>query len=433
MTNVTVSPKSSRFPVYLDYIGYFGMHLTCVGAFFTGVKWSDLALCFSLYFVRMFGLMAGYHRYFSHRSFKTSRTFQFLLGLLGTLGYQKGPLWWASHHRYHHRYSDTYLDYHSPIQRGFLHAHSGWFLDRNNRETKWDRVGDLARYPEIVWLDNWNLVPVFSLALLLFLFFGWSGVVWGFCINTILIWHAIHAIGSFGHRFGGYRRFLTADNSRNKWFIALVLLGEGWHNNHHFYPSSARQGFVWWEIDIAYYVLRVMKRMGLIWDLRVPPPNLIHDSTLVAQTHLRKFELWLMDLRLGMARRIEEVVRAHEHSESADGLMQLLKQAIELRLDDFSTDVIEWLHRDPERLRTVLADLRIELSEEVEIISDKFRKETGIVLSLAIDEELGRRARDCPFAHLLLKGDESSQFATVVEPLKKTLTHELIPVWSEKV
>src|SRR5262249_42976537 len=133
------------------------------------------------------------------------------------------------------------------------------------------RVQDLARYPELVWLDRWSLLPIAVLAILIWLGFGWSGVIWGFCISTVLIWHAIHSIGSFGHRFGGYRRFATADNSRNKWFLALVLLGEGWHNNHHFYPASARAGFVWWEYDIVYWVLKCMERLGLVWDLRVPP------------------------------------------------------------------------------------------------------------------------------------------------------------------
>jgi stearoyl-CoA desaturase (delta-9 desaturase) len=376
----------------------------------------------------MFGLMAGYHRYFAHRSFKTSRAFQFLLGLLGTLGYQKGPLWWASHHRYHHRYSDTYLDYHSPIQRGFLYSHSGWFLDRSNRETKWGRVGDLARYRELVWLDNWNLVPVFSLALLLLLFFGWRGVVWGFCVNTILIWHAIHAIGSFGHRFGGYRRFVTTDNSRNKWFIALILLGEGWHNNHHFYPSSARQGFVWWEIDTAYYVLKLMSWTGLIWDLRLPPKHLIHGGRLVAQSHLRKFELWLMELRLSMAERVEEIARADEDWVPEDGSIPLLKQSLEIPFDDFSANVTEWLHRDPEQLRTVIAALRLELFEAIEILSDKFRKETVTALSIGIENELRRRAPACPFGHLLLKRDEVSQLAMRTDPAKKPLTQHLLPV-----
>lgn len=416
MTNVNISPKSSRFPLLLDYVGYFGMHVACLGVFWTGVKWSDLALCFSLYLVRMFGLMAGYHRYFSHRSFKTSRAFQFLLGLLGTLGYQKGPLWWASHHRYHHRYSDTYLDYHSPVHRSFLYSHSGWFLDKSNRETKFDRVGDLARYPELVWLDKWNLLPVLTLALLLLFFFGWSGFIWGFCINTILVWHAIHAIGSFGHRFGGYRRFATTDNSRNKWFIALALLGEGWHNNHHFYPSSARQGFIWWEIDIAYYVLKLMGWMGLIWDLRLPPEHLIHGGGPVAQSHLKKFELWLMHLRLGIARRVEAAMRRDQGWRPEDeATLQVFKQSLEIRLDDFSAEVVEWLHRDPEQLRKIVAALRLQLAQEVDLLSDTLGKEILITLLPSIEDEFYSHALNCPFGHLFLTREKARQSA--LEPV----------------
>jgi stearoyl-CoA desaturase (delta-9 desaturase) len=376
----------------------------------------------------MFGLMAGYHRYFSHRSFKTSRPFQFFLALLGTLGYQKGPLWWASHHRFHHRYSDTYLDYHSPIQRSFLYSHCGWFLDKNNRETKYDRVADLARYPELVWLDNWNLIPVFSLAVILFFLFGWRGLVWGFCVNTILIWHAIHAIGSFGHRFGGYRRFITADNSRNKWFIALALLGEGWHNNHHFYPSSARQGFVWWEIDTAYYILKLMNWIGLIWDLRVPPKHLIQNGRTTAEHRLKEFEFWLMELRLGLAQRIEEVARANDGWNGQSECLQLFRQSLELRLDEFSADVIEWLHRDPEQLRKITTVLQRDFLEEVTTLSDKLRQQTLIALSMAVEDEFRRRASDCPLAHLFFEREGRGQFArrTKLSPITKTLTERLI-------
>jgi stearoyl-CoA desaturase (delta-9 desaturase) len=415
MADVNVLSKQSRFPLFLDYVGYFGMHAACLGAFWTGVKWSDIALCFALYLVRMFGLMAGYHRYFSHRSFKTSRTVQFLLGLLGSLGYQKGPLWWASHHRYHHRYSDTYLDYHSPLHRSFLYSHSGWFLDSDNRQTKFDRVGDLARYPELVWLDDWNLIPVFIMAILLLLLFGWSGFIWGFCINTILIWHAIHAIGSFGHRFGGYRRFATTDNSRNKWFIAIALLGEGWHNNHHFYPSSARQGFVWWEIDVAYYVLRVMCWLGLIWDLRLPPERLIRGNGLVAQGHLRRFELWLVDLRLEIAQLVESSAKRNDAWKPENQFpLQLFKQSIEIRLDDFATDVIEYLHSDPEQIKEAVAALRSELNKEVDAFSERLGKEIAFVLLPRLENELCRHLLNCPFSHLLLEREEAKQF--VLEP-----------------
>lgn len=398
----------SRFPIILDYVGYFSMHGACLGAFWTGVRWSDIALCFTLYLVRMFGLMAGYHRYFSHRSFKTSRAVQFLLGLLGSLGYQKGPLWWASHHRYHHRYSDTYLDYHSPVHRPFLYSHSGWFLDANNRQTKFDRVGDLLRYPELIWLDKWSLLPVFFLAVLLLLFFGWRGLIWGFFINTILIWHAIHAIGSFGHRFGGYRRFATTDNSRNKWFLAIALLGEGWHNNHHFYPSSARQGFVWWEIDIAYYILKGMNRVGLIWDLRVPSKQLINGDGRTLQGRSKRFELWLIGLRVGIADRIERAARRDEVIDPQDEFsLQLLKQSLEVRLDDFDANVLELLNHSPEQLKNIFAALRIAMANDVRAFSGRLSRDKVDVLLSLIEDELCRHAIKCPLSHFFLDQEEA--------------------------
>jgi stearoyl-CoA desaturase (delta-9 desaturase) len=199
---------------------------------------------------------------------------QFLLALVGAFGVQKGVLWWASQHRIHHRYSDTPLDPHSPMHRSFLYSHSGWFLDVRNRDAEIHLVPDLARFPELRWLDDWNLLVGAGFGIAVWAIFGWSGFFWGFSVSTILIWHAIHGIGSFGHRFGGYRRFPTADNSRNKWFLGIALLGDGWHNNHHYYPASARHGFVWWEVDIVYYGLWLFERLGLIWDVHLAPAQI---------------------------------------------------------------------------------------------------------------------------------------------------------------
>lgn len=386
----SVTPTtSSRYPNTLDYVGYIGFHLACLGALWTGVTWRDVALCAACYLTRMFGLMAGYHRYFAHRSFKTSRTFQFLLALLGTLGVQKGVLWWASTHRHHHRYSDTELDLHSPIHKSFLYSHSGWFLDKANRSTDLARVQDLARYPELVWLDRFDLLPVTAFALLVWLGFGWSGLFWGFFLSTVLIWHAIHAIGSFGHRFGGYRRFATADNSRNKWFLALVLLGEGWHNNHHFYPGSARAGFVWWEYDVTYWLLRGLERLGLVWDLRVPPEPVRRADDPRAQAQVRRFERWLMELRLGLGQRLEA---------AGDGEpVRQLRQALELRLDAFGARSVEQIVRDPEELRGSLAEMRRELAA----LALETGGLPGTALARALDAELLSRLPASSFAHFL--------------------------------
>lgn len=389
---------SSQYPNVLDYAGYIGFHLACLGAFWTGVTWRDVALCAVSYFVRMFGLMAGYHRYFAHRSFKTSRAFQFLLALLGTLGVQKGVLWWASTHRHHHRYSDTEHDLHSPIHRSFLYSHSGWFLDGENRSTDHSRVPDLVRYPELVWLDRWDLVPITLYAGLIWLLFGWSGLVWGFFISTVLIWHAIHAIGSFGHRFGGYRRFATTDNSRNKWFLALVLLGEGWHNNHHFYPSSARAGFVWWEYDVVYWILKGLERLGLVWDLRVPPQEVRRAEDPRAQAQVRRFERWLMEVRLGLAKRLDEA--GDGAPPEARESLRLLRQAIELRLDRFASQATECILQDPERLGGRVTELRRDLAAETGRLSGLAGVDAA-ALATALDEEIRMRIPDSTFAHFL--------------------------------
>ena len=374
----SVGSSSLRYPNVLDYVGYAVFHLVCLAAIWTGVTWRDVALCAILYATRMFGLMAGYHRYFSHRAFKTSRLVQFLLALLGTLGVQKGVLWWASTHRHHHRYSDTELDLHSPIHKSFLYSHSGWFLDNENRNTDLSRVPDLARYPELVWLDRWSVVPVGAFAVLLWLGFGWSGLIWGFFISTVLLWHAIHAIGSFGHSFGGYRRFATTDNSRNKWFLAVVLLGEGWHNNHHFYPSSARHGFAWWEYDVTYWALKLMERLGLVWDLRVPPDHVWRTEDPRAQAQVRRFERWLMELRLGLGQHLD-----------GEGL-EVLRQKMEMRLDAFGAQAIEQIVRDPEQLRGSLAELRQDLGKEADPATAR-----------KLDAELLARIPTCSFAHFL--------------------------------
>lgn len=265
----------SRAKINLDILlPYLLLHLACLGVLWTGVTWKNLAICVASFYVRGFAVGAGYHRYFAHRSYRTSRAMQFLLALVGSTSIQRGVLWWAETHRYHHRHADTPADLHSPTYHGFIYSHSGWFMYEEHRHTKFANVSDLSKYPELVWLNDlrWQFVPISLYALLLYMFFGWSGLVWGFAVSTVLLWHSVHWIQSMSHRFGGYYRFPSADKSRNHWLFALLSLGE-FHNNHHYYPSSCRQGFAWWEIDITYYLLKVMSWMGLVWDLKVPSHN----------------------------------------------------------------------------------------------------------------------------------------------------------------
>ena len=254
------------------------LHLACLAALCTGAPLPALLLCAATYFVRMFGITAAYHRYFAHRSYKTSRPFQFLLACLGCSALQKGPLWWAAHHRQHHRHSDTEADPHSPHTTSFWWSHVGWIISEEHEKTPYEVITDWSRYPELRWLDRNHWVPGIVLAGLCFLFGVATGVgglaclVWGFVVSTVLLYHGVFTVNSLCHLFGR-RRYNTRDDSRNNWFVALITLGEGWHNNHHHYQSSVRQGFFWWEIDITYYVLKALSAVGIVWELREPPAH----------------------------------------------------------------------------------------------------------------------------------------------------------------
>lgn len=259
-------------------VPFFAVHVAAVaGVVVLGWSWTGFALAIGLYYLRMFGLTAGYHRYLSHRSFRTSRVFQFLLALLGTTAAQKGPLWWAAHHRRHHKYSDQPEDVHSVLQRGFYWAHVKWVLVSTYVETDWDRIRDMAKYPELRWLNKYHLVPPILMAVLLGVIAGPFGVVWGFLVSTTLLWHGTFTVNSLAHLFGR-RRFATTDDSRNSFLIALITLGEGWHNNHHHYQRSERQGFYWWELDVTHYVLTVFSWVGLVWDLHAPPARVLAEA-----------------------------------------------------------------------------------------------------------------------------------------------------------
>jgi stearoyl-CoA desaturase (delta-9 desaturase) len=258
---------------------FWGVQIAAVvGVVLLGWSWSGLALALGLYFFRMFGLTAGFHRYLSHRSYKTSRAFQFALALLGTTSTQKGPLWWAAHHRAHHKYSDQPQDIHSVKQRGFWWSHVKWILVGRYHETDWDRIKDFAKYPELRWLNTYHLVPPIALATTLFLVGGWWGLVWGFCVSNTLLWHGTFCVNSLAHVFGR-RRYQTTDNSKNSFLIALFTLGEGWHNNHHHYQRSERQGFYWWELDITHAILKGLSWVGLVWELHEPPRHVRDERT----------------------------------------------------------------------------------------------------------------------------------------------------------
>ncbi len=269
---------------------FWAIHAACLLAFFTGVSWVAIAVCLGLYVIRMFGITGVYHRYFSHRTYTTSRWFQFVLAFLGCTSAQKGPIWWASHHRHHHRHSDTEEDVHSPIISGIYYAHVGWVLSSAFTETRMDQVKDLLKFPELVLLEKYNLLPPFLLAIATF-FLGmfleayypglgtnaWQMLAWGFFISTVLLYHGTFCINSFCH-IVGKQRFNTGEFSKNSLLMALITLGEGWHNNHHRYPGSERQGMYWWEIDISHYTIKVLSWMGLVWDVRTHPERIYEEA-----------------------------------------------------------------------------------------------------------------------------------------------------------
>jgi stearoyl-CoA desaturase (Delta-9 desaturase) len=275
---------------WLRVVPFIMMHIACLAVIWVGVSWIAVAVTAFLYVIRMFAITAFYHRYFSHKAFRTSRFLQFTFALIGAASVQRGPLWWAAHHRHHHRHADTELDIHSP-RHGFFRSHMGWFLTKRGFATNFSSIQDLTKFPELRYLDRFDVIVPIFLAFSLY-GMGWglqvtmpqlqtSGaqmLVWGFFISTIVLFHATVTINSLAHRWGT-RRYPTKDDSRNNWLLAIITLGEGWHNNHHHFPGSASQGFKWWELDMSYITLRVMSWFGLVWDLKSVPPTLKRAST----------------------------------------------------------------------------------------------------------------------------------------------------------
>jgi len=297
ISGILASPP--RFPsaVRLASVApYAVIHLFLLAIPFVGASWAAVGVCLALFFGRMFVITAFYHRYFSHRSFSTHRVTQFVFAFLGTTCAQRGPIWWAAHHRDHHRHSEDEHDLHSPHRHGLLWSHMGWFNSDAGLETNWKAVPDWAQFRELVWLERLHLVGPVVLAVAMYLLgwgleragvgtSGWQMLVWGFGVSTVLLYHGTFTINSIAHVVGR-RRFATKDDSRNNFWLALLTLGEGWHNNHHFYPGSARQGFYWWEVDLCYYGLWLMQKAGLVWGLR-PVPKRVYEA---AREHRERIE-----------------------------------------------------------------------------------------------------------------------------------------------
>jgi len=263
--------------MYPSAIPFVLLHLSCVAVIWSGITWPAVALGVALYWLRIFAIGAGYHRYFSHRAYSTGRLFQFVLAFMSQTSAQKSILWWAAKHREHHLHSDTELDVHSPRRKGFIYSHLGWIFARKHDVVDLNRIADFARYPELMWLHKHELTPPIALAALCFIALGWPGLVVGFVWSTVLVYHATFCINSLAH-LRGRVRYVTGDDSRNNWLLAFFTMGEGWHNNHHAYQASVRQGFKWWELDATFYILKGLSRLGVVWDMKTPPERVLRNE-----------------------------------------------------------------------------------------------------------------------------------------------------------
>lgn len=302
MNQVSRIPETRRRPILKQEIAFLIVHLIPLAAIWTGATLFDWIVCAFLYFSRMFWVTGGYHRYFAHKSYKTSRWFQFVIAFMSMTSAQKGILWWAAHHRHHHRYSDTPADPHSMLIYGFWYSHIGWIVGPDFKETDYKTIGDYAKYPELVWLNKHYMIPPVTLAVLVTALGGWvnggslmaifstaglSTLFIGFFLSTVILYHGTFSINSIMHYFGK-QRYESNDESKNSLWLALITLGEGWHNNHHYYEVASRQGFFWWEIDITYYILRGFAAVGLIWDLKEVPRHIKFSRNKQHAQELRK-------------------------------------------------------------------------------------------------------------------------------------------------
>jgi stearoyl-CoA desaturase (delta-9 desaturase) len=271
-------------------IPFIILHLGCFGVLWVGASPIAAWMAVFLYFIRMFAVTGIYHRYFSHKTYSTSRVGQFILALWGGTTVQRGALWWAYHHRHHHLHSDDEEDAHSPHVHGFLWSHIGWITSRRNFPTDYSKIKDLVKFPELVFLNRFDAIVPLAFAFATFGFgkfleihypglhtTGWQMLVWGFFISTTALFHGTACINSMAHLMGN-RRYKTEDDSRNSFILAIITLGEGWHNNHHRYMSATRNGFYWWEIDPTYYGLKLLSWTGFIHGFKPVPQSVLEEG-----------------------------------------------------------------------------------------------------------------------------------------------------------
>jgi stearoyl-CoA desaturase (delta-9 desaturase) len=371
--------------IYPSAIPFVLVHLVAVAALATGVTVEALVICAILYATRMFAVTAGYHRYFAHRSFKTSRLGQYALAWLAQSSAQRGILWWAAKHRHHHKYSDTRVDVHSPRHHGFWYAHLGWIFTTHQSGTDYKAVPDLAKYPELVRLNKHPYLPATVLGVACWLIAGWPGLVVGFFWSTVLLYHGTFFINSLAH-LHGTQRYVTGDDSRNNWWLALVTLGEGWHNNHHAYMASTRQGFRWWEVDITYYVLKTLSWARVVRDLNEPPKELVRNERKLARGVVERVARQLA-ASLSVDRISTRVRDALEHTPRWDEMRQRARIArsdamtmlAEMHLPHIPT--IDELRVQAARMFAATPSLEEVVTRARELLIEAIAMELGLVAS----------------------------------------------------
>jgi stearoyl-CoA desaturase (delta-9 desaturase) len=333
--NTNVDDKHDDI-IYPSALPFVLIHLGCVAAIWSGITWQAVVICVALYWLRMFAIGAGYHRYFSHRSYSAGRVFQFILAVLAQSSAQKSILWWAAKHRHHHLHSDTSRDVHSPRHKGFIYSHVGWIFARQHDTTDLVKVADFGSFPELRWLHKFEVLPAAAIAVLCFLIAGWSGLIVGFLWSTVLLYHATFCINSLAH-VHGRKRYVTGDDSRNNWLLAFFTMGEGWHNNHHAYQSSVRQGFRWWEIDATFYILKALSWLGIVWDLKTPTEQVMRNEQRLASRVINRAAEQLAT-RFN-PERIALAITSALHSSELAALGETLNQA-----RNHTADVLATLH-----------------------------------------------------------------------------------------
>lgn len=374
-----------RFKAALPFIIF---HISALAVFFTGINLKSILICIGLYLLRIWAVTGGYHRYFSHKSFSTGRVFQFILAFLAQSSAQQGVLWWANHHRKHHLYSDQPEDAHSPRQSGFWHSHVGWIFTDEYLDRNYARVKDWQKFPELVWLDKHQYLPATILGIIVFLCAGWTGLVVGFVWSTLLVYHCTFFINSLSHVYGK-QRYHTGDDSRNNWWLALITLGEGWHNNHHHYPVATRQGFHWWEIDITYYVLKALEKCGVVWDLKAPPATVVCNTETMSTTVRARSQQLLLPIKTGL-----ETVQKHMND-----LGQRINKLSEIPQAQWR-EVCHDLENYSQRIKQSLVEKRAQLKSLPPKLAQQIRPavEKGIA---RLDEII--QALEAPQRLLLLK------------------------------